>query len=80
MTNAWKGDGRIYVTGHDEPKLFVTEIPEAGSNLKWVDTIPIPAEGQAFDWDPTDPWVLWSVLKKNREVIVGRIDPLAEAD
>lgn len=75
---AFGADGRIYVTGHDEPKLFVMEIPEAGSILKWVDTIPIPAEGQAFDWDPTDPWVLWSVLKKNREVIVGRIDPPSE--
>jgi len=72
---AFGPDGRIYVTGHDEQFLFVMEISEWGSVLKWVDSIPIPAEGQAFDWDPTDPWVLWSVLKKNREVIVGRIDP-----
>ena len=77
---AFGPDGRLYVTGHDEQELYVVQFPEAGSILKWVDTIAIPAEGQALAFDPTDPWVLWSILKKNREVIVGRIDPPVEAD
>lgn len=72
---AFGPDGRIYGTGHDNKELYVLEFPEAGSVLKWVDTIEIPAEGQAFGWDPSDPWVLWSILKANREVIVGRVDP-----
>lgn len=71
-------DGRIYGTGHDNTELYVLELPEAGSVLKWVDTIQIPAEGQALGWDPNDPWVLWSILKAKREVIVGRIDPPVE--
>lgn len=72
---AFGPDGRLYVTGHDNPELYVLEIPAAGSVLEWVDTISIPAEGQAFAWDPTEPWVLWSLLKRTREVIVGKIDP-----
>ena len=72
---AFGPDGRIYGTGHDRKELYVLEIPKGGSILKWVDTIQIPAEGQAFAWDPSEPWVLWSILKKNREVIVGRVDP-----
>ncbi|MEZ5275071.1 MAG: hypothetical protein R3F07_01670 [Opitutaceae bacterium] len=72
---AFGPDGRMYVTGHDEKELYVVEFPEAGSILKWVDTIPIEAEGQALCFDPADPWVLWTILKRNKEVIVGRIDP-----
>lgn len=75
---AFGADGRLYVTGHDNPELYVLEIPPAASVLEWVDTISIPAEGQAFAWDPADRWVLWSVLKRSREVIVGRIDPPSE--
>lgn len=72
---AFGPDGRMYVTGHDLQELYVVEFPEAGSVLKWVDTIAIEAEGQALGFDPTDPWSLWTVLKRNREIIVGRIDP-----
>lgn len=76
---AFGPDGRLYVTGHDNPELYVLEFPEAGSTLKWVDTIAIPAEGQAFDWDATEPWVFWCLLKRTREIIVGRIDPAPPA-
>ena len=75
---AFGPDGRMYVTGHDRKELYVVEFPEAGSILKWVDTIVIEAEGQALCFDPTEPWNLWTVLKRNREIIVGRIDPPAE--
>ena len=68
----FQGEGR-----HDNPELYVLELPEAGSTLVWVDTISIPAEGQAFAWDPTEPWGIWSILKRTREVIVGRISPPA---
>ena len=76
---AFGPDGRLYITGHDAPSLFVLEFPEGGSVLRWVDTIEIPAEGQAFAWDPAEPWTLWSILKRTREVIVGRVDPAPAA-
>ena len=35
--------------------------------------IPITAEGQAFGWDPKEKGVLYTVGRKVREVIVGRV-------
>ena len=45
---AFGPDGRLYITGHDATELYALEFPEAGSALRWVETIPISAEGQAF--------------------------------
>ena len=70
---AFGPDGRIYVTGHDATELYALELPAAGSTLRWVETIPISAEGQAFGWDPAERGVLWTILKRTREVIVGRV-------
>jgi len=65
--------GYLYVTGHDNTELYVLEFPEAGSVMRWIATVPIPSEGQAFGWDPEEPGVLYSILKRTREVIVGRV-------
>lgn len=65
--------GYLYLTGHDNPELYVMEFPKAGSVLKWIATIPIPAEGQAFAWDPANPDQLYTVARKTREVVVGRV-------
>jgi hypothetical protein len=70
---AFGPDGRIYVTGHDATELYVLEFPIAGSTLRWMETIPISAEGQAFAWDPSERGILWTILKRTREVIVGRV-------
>jgi hypothetical protein len=65
--------GYLYVTGHDNTELYVLEFPAAGSVMRWIATVPIPAEGQAFGWDPDEPEVLYTILKRTREVIVGRV-------
>lgn len=65
--------GFLFLTGHDNPELYVVDFPKAGSVLKWIATIPFPSEGQAFCWDPAEPGKLWSILKRTREVIVGRV-------
>lgn len=65
--------GLLYTTGHDHPELYVLDFPTAGSSLKWIATIPITTEGQAFGWDPADPGVLYTIGRKSREVIVGRV-------
>jgi hypothetical protein len=69
-------EGRLYVTGHDEPELYVLEFPSAGPELKWVATIPVPAEGQAFGWDPVERSVIYLLARKTREIIVGRVTVL----
>ncbi len=65
--------GLLYLTGHDNPELYVVDFPAAGSVLRWVATLPIPAEGQAFCFDPADPSLLWGIVRKTREVVVGRV-------
>lgn len=64
--------GHLYLTGHDNPELYVVAFPRAGSVMKWIATIAISAEGQAFCFDPTEPDMLYTILKR-REVIVGRV-------
>ncbi len=66
-------DGYLYVTGHDNTEFYVLEFPEAGSVMRWIATVPIPSEGQAFGRDPEEPGLFYSILKRTREVIVGRV-------
>lgn len=75
---AFGPDGLLYVTGHDDTALYALAMPEAGPTLKWVATIPISAQGQAFSWDPRDPSLLYTISKAGREVIVGRMTRVAE--
>jgi hypothetical protein len=70
--------GKLYVTGHTAQEIYVLEFPEAGSVLKWTDTIPISAEGQSFAWDPVKPEIFYSINKRTSEVIVSRIVPVSE--
>lgn len=65
--------GHLYLTGHDNTELYVVTFPQAGSVLRWIATIPFPSEGQAFCWDPHEPGLLYSIIRKTREVIVGRV-------
>ncbi len=65
--------GYLFVTGHDEPELYVLAWPEAGPVLHWVATIPISAQGQAFGWDPREPNLLYTLSKAGREVLAGRV-------
>lgn len=65
--------GYLYVTGHDQPELYVLAWPEGGPSLRWVATIPIPAEGQAFGWDPVDEGVIYLLSRKGGGIIAGRV-------
>lgn len=66
-------NGRLFVTGHDNTEVYVLEFPTGGGALRWIATVPIPAEGQAFSWDPAEPGVIHFILKRTREVITGRL-------
>jgi hypothetical protein len=65
--------GFLYVTGHDDQVLHVIKFPESGDQLTEIASIEIPAEGQAFAFDPVDPHILHMILKREREMITGRI-------
>ncbi len=66
-------DGRLYITGHDHKKLYVMEFPSAGSVLLHKGHIDIAAEGQAFAFDPSSSWKLYSIVKRERKVIVSQL-------
>ena len=65
--------GLLFVTGHDEPEMYVLRFPATGTTLEWQATLPVTAEGQAFGWDPVEPGVVHTILRKTREVVAGRV-------
>lgn len=72
----WGADGRLYVTGHDHPELYVLELPKGGSKLDHIATIEAAIEGQAITFDKSQPGVLYGISRPNREVVVMRLPPL----
>ena len=70
--------GFLYVTGHDEKELYVLDFPKAGSTLRWIATIPVSLEGQAFAWDPSNERTLYGIVRKTKEVVVIEITLPAE--
>ena len=75
---AFGADGRLYVTGHDRPELYVLDVPKGGGVLKLVATIPIPVKGQAIAFDRSTPGVLFGVNRATREVLGFRLPPLEQ--
>lgn len=69
----WGPDGRLYVTGHDHPELYILEFPPAGAVLKHVGTISVATEGQAIDWDESAPGELYGITRHGREMVRMRI-------
>lgn len=67
-------EGRLFVTGHDAKELYILEVPDSPEGeFRWVDTLAISAEGQAFAWDPDGSGTLYSISRSQREVIVSKI-------
>ncbi|HEY0650392.1 hypothetical protein [Phenylobacterium sp.] len=73
---AWGADGRLYVTSHDQPEVYVLDIPRIGNELKHVATIEVAVEGQAIAFDRTRPGVLYGISRAKREVVEMRLPPL----
>ncbi|RYG04104.1 MAG: hypothetical protein EON94_02730 [Caulobacteraceae bacterium] len=71
----WGPDGRLYITGHDHPELYILTLPKGGAVLDHVGTIGVPVEGQAIDWDESQPGVLYGISRANREVLAMRVLP-----
>jgi hypothetical protein len=69
----WGPDGRLYLSGHDRPELYVMKLPDGGGVLDLVDTIGMEAEGQAIDWDESQPGMLYGITRKTREVLAMRV-------
>ncbi len=73
---SWGADGRLYATGHDRPEMYVLALPEAGSVLALVATVPIATPGQAIDWDPRSPRRIWSIDRGGATMAASEVPPL----
>lgn len=72
----WGPDGKLYITGHDHPELYVLALPtQGGAVLDHLDTIGVATEGQAIDWDESDPGVLYGISRKVREMVAMQVLP-----
>jgi len=69
-------DGRLYVTGHDRPELYVLDVPKGGGVLKLAATIEVPVSGQAIAFDRGARGVLFGVNRKQREVVGFKLPAL----
>ncbi|MBD3835838.1 hypothetical protein [Brevundimonas sp.] len=69
----WGPDGRLYLTGHDLPELYAVVLPEGGGVLDHVATYAIEAEGQAADWDESQPGMLYGITRRTREILAMRV-------
>ncbi len=64
---SWGPDGRLWITGHDEPEAYALALPEAGSVLRWVGTAPLDIAGQGIAWDRTQQNVIWGVVRDRQK-------------
>ena len=63
----------LYLTGHDEPELYVMKFPAMGSIMELVEIIPIENTGQGIAWDRSKPNFITCINKKNKEVITAEL-------
>jgi hypothetical protein len=69
----WGPDGRLYLSGHDRPELYALVIPPGGGVLDHVETIGMEAEGQAIDWDESQPGMLYGITRRTREILAMKV-------
>jgi hypothetical protein len=68
---SWGSDGYLYLSGHDDPEIYVMALPEAGSELDWLATVRLPGlNGQGIAWDRSiEDSILWAILRSKRQVL-----------
>ncbi len=68
---SWTADGRLAVSGHDLPEVYIMRLPSAGSVLENEATVAVATEGQAIDWDPAIDGRLWTISRDTREIVAS---------
>jgi len=78
---SWGRDGYLYLSGHDDPEIYVMAPPETEEELDWVATIRLPGlNGQGIAWDRSDSSnTLWAILRATREVLRIEMPQLPES-
>lgn len=69
---SWGADGRLYLSGHDRAELYIVELPNAGSVIQHVKTVPIENEGQGIAWDRSEENIIYTIKRSSLRVVVSR--------
>jgi hypothetical protein len=69
----WGADGRLYITGHDNPEIYAMSLPKSGSVLELDEILPVTAEGQGIAWDRSEPGTMYTILRSTAQVVVSRL-------
>ena len=72
----WR-DGRLVVTGHDEPILYRLRLPTSGSVLELIDTQAIPFTGQGIAADPKTGGLV-GINRNKRQVLFAEEEPSSD--
>lgn len=72
----WGRDGLLYASGHDRREVYVLSLPDGGSELVHVATIPVSTPGQAIAFDAREPRVLWTIDRAARQLVASRLPEL----
>ena len=71
---SWGPDGNLYLSGHDPAEGYVMQLPEIGSTLKWIGTVPLAIAGQGIAWDRSQPDVIYGFVRETNTISANRID------
>ncbi|RYG36666.1 hypothetical protein EON81_09055 [bacterium] len=64
----WLPNGKLLLTPHHTPEMYVARLPEFGGVLELERTIPVETEGQEIALDP-DGRTVWAIQRRTREVL-----------
>lgn len=75
---SWGKDGKLYITGHDNPAIYVLEIPKMGSVLNWVNTIKADISGQGIAYDRSvENKIIYGIVRRDNsesEITVNQLE------
>jgi len=64
---SWGPDGFLYLTGHDPAEVYRCKLPEAGSIIEVLETIPLNIRGQGIAWDRSEPGIIYGIIRANSQ-------------
>ena len=67
----WGRDGLLYITGHDDPEIYVLQVPAIGYTLKYIKIIQVPVYGQGIAWDKSirGSTVFYGLSRKENNIV-----------
>lgn len=68
----WGPDDRLYTTGHDEPEIYVLDVPPGGGTLRLVSVVRVESAGQGIAFDRSSGR-FYSIQRATREVLASTL-------